>query len=471
MKRRWGPFLSGLVFVVAVTVGIPAAAMAAFAALGSGSGPTSAADFPAPGRPTVTSSGGTQVTVSWTGTALSNGRAVDSYQVRRTVGATTTTVCTTTTALTCTDNPTATSSYVVVAKVGGWTSTSAARSYTPDTTPPTITNLRLSADTGSSSTDFVTTVAAQTLSGTTEAGATVLVTYRGSTVTTTAGASGAFAVDLTLALGTFDITVQATDAVGNATTVTQPVTLSPATTASSSVIVPGNTATVMQSISWQIPANANSQFCVTTVVTGTSTTPQAWSLLINLDKPPFYGTTANQIFYQGNAQVQIAAVPGDPTKARVTGSSSPGNPWNQAWNNALLDSSKTLTVTLCDSSPEVPTLGDPSWYTTQVSQGTRTSTMACVNIVATATTTAADNPFFFGWKGTVDLTAAKQYLVNNGKTLNFVAWSPSPSNGFQFTTSPTATNPVADSYQITSGRMTAIKAGTSTTITACIHAF
>lgn len=470
MKRRWGPFLSGLVFVVAITVGIPAAAMAAFVALGSGSGPTSAASFPAPGRPTVTAGGGTQVTVAWTGTALSTGKAVDSYLVRRTVGATTTTVCTTTT-LTCTDTPTAAASYVVVARIGSWTSTSAATSYTPDTTPPTITNLRLSADTGSSSTDFVTTVAAQTLSGTTEAGATVRVTYRGGTVTTTAGSNGSFAVDLTLTVGTADITVQATDQAGNAVTVTQPVTFTAASSAASSVIVPGNTATSMQSISWQIPANANSQFCVTTVLTGSSTTPAAWSLLVDLDKPPFYGTTANRIYYQGSAQVQIAALPGDPTMARITGSSSPGNPWNAAWNNALLDSSKTLTVTLCDSSPEVPTLGDPSWYTTQVSQGTRTATMACTTIVATATTTAADNPFFFGWRGTIDLTAAKQYLVNTGRTLNYVAWNPSTSNGFQFTTSPTATSPVADSYQITSGRMTAIKAGTSTTITACVHAY
>jgi hypothetical protein len=67
-------------------------------------------------------------------------------------------------------------------------------------------------------------------------------------------------------------------------------------------------------------------------------------------------------------------------------------------------------------------------------------------LTVTATTDAGANPFYFGWQGTVDLKAAKNYLTAHGKTINYVSWSPDPSNGYQFTTPPAASNPVADSY-------------------------
>lgn len=470
MRLRRGRLLASVVLVAALAFGVPGVAMAAYAALGLGAGGVGSATLPAPGKPSLAYSSG-QLAISWTATQLSTGRPVDAYQVRRTVGATTTTACTTT-SLSCTVTaPSATASYTVVAKVSSWSATSAATTYTPDTTPPAITGLALSSDTGASSTDFVTDVAAQTLTGVTEPGSQVTVTYRGTTLNRVADGAGAFAAPLTLALGTYDITVTSTDQAGNTATVVKPATLTAASTPATSVVVPGNANTAQQSVSWQIPSTANNQFCVTTTVTGTSTTPQPWSLSIDLAKPPFYGATANQLFYQGTAQVVIAPQPGDATKARVTGSSSPGNPWNAAWNNALLDSSKSLTITLCDSSPQVPTAGDASWYTVGQTQGTRTATRACVNLTVTATTTAADNPFFFGWNASIDLAAAKQYLIANGKTINYVDWTPDPSGGYQFTTSPGTTKPVADSYALTSGRMTAVKAGGSTTIVGCVVAF
>jgi hypothetical protein len=139
MSRRHTPFLTGTVLFVALGVGLPAAALAAYSALGSASTPATAATFPAPGTPNV-SGNATGVTITWTGTQLSTGRSVDGYEVRRTVGAATTVVCTTTTALTCTDTAqTQAASYRVVAKVGGWTSSSPSRTYTPDVTAPTST--------------------------------------------------------------------------------------------------------------------------------------------------------------------------------------------------------------------------------------------------------------------------------------------------------------------------------------------
>jgi len=306
-----------MVLVVALVVGLPAAALAAFVAIGTSTAPATAATFPAPGTPTVTGNA-SGVTLAWTGTQLSTGRNVDSYEVRRTVGATTTVVCTTTTALTCNDSAqTQTVTYRVVAKVGGWTSTSGTRTYSPDTTAPTstftvsptvngagwvqsnnpqitiaatdsgsgvasvsykvgsaatvttngnsvtfnlsqqgnvtiqywatdnvgniettksttlridgvappLTGLRLSNDTGSSATDFVTNAATQTVSGTSESGAAISATYNGTTRTTTANGSGAWSANFTLADGARNLVVTATDAAGNVTTVTQSVRL------------------------------------------------------------------------------------------------------------------------------------------------------------------------------------------------------------------------------------------------------
>lgn len=469
MRRRGGP-VAWAVAVVAFLVFLPVAAYGAYLTIGSGSGSTAAASLPAPGKPTITVSN-SGLSIGWTSTALSTGRAVDSYQLRRTIGAATTTVCTTT-SLTCTDSkPNQTATYAVVAKVSNWSSSSASTQYVPDTTPPTITNLALSADTGSSSTDFITDVAVQKLNGKTEAGAAVSVVYNGVTTSGNADSAGNFSIDLTLALGTRNAVVTATDQAGNTASVIRSITLNAASTPASTVVVSGNTDTAVQDLDWQISGNPTGQFCVTATLTGTSATPKAWQLLVHLDKPPFYGGTPNDLFYSGSSQVNIAAVAGDSTLARITGSSSPGNPWNQAWNNALLDTTRTLSITLCDSNPRTPTPGNPSWYTATTTQGTQSSNQACVKLTVTAIVDEDDNPFYFGWQASVNLVAAKQYLINSGKTINFVSWNPDPSGGFQFTTSPTASQPVADSYALTSGRNTPVKAGDTETITACVHAF
>lgn len=318
MSRRRPPFLTGLVLVVGLVVALPAAAYAAFTAAGSSSAPANAASFPAPGAPTAQGTS-TGVDLAWTGTALSTGRLPDSYQVRRTVGATTTTICTTTSALTCTDaKQTQSVTYRVVARVGSWSSTSAATTFNPDLTAPVSTfsvvpavnaagwvrstnpqitvsatdsggsgvasvsykvgsastvttngssvtfnlsqqgtvaiqywatdqvgnvetartttlkidgvapalgGLKISNDTGSSSTDFITNAAAQTLSGTAEAGAAISATYNGTTRTTTASNAGTWSVTFTLADGARDVVVTATDEAGNPATSTQAIRL------------------------------------------------------------------------------------------------------------------------------------------------------------------------------------------------------------------------------------------------------
>lgn len=313
MSRRRVPFLSGFALVVVLVVGIPSAALAAFTAIGLNSGNAAAATFPPPGKPTVTD-GTSNVTVAWTATTLSTGRAVDNYQVRRTVGTTTTTVCTTTN-LTCTDTrQPSTATYVVVGRVGNWTSTSPSTTfasdysapvstlsvapavngagwvqsnnpaytlsavdsggsgvksvsykvnggatvttnansvtfnlalqgnvsiqywstdnvnntetarttvYKVDGVAPTASNVAISNDTGASATDRITNAAAQNVSGTTEANATVKVTIGSTVKNTTANGSGNWtATGFTLAEGQQNAVIETTDAAGNTGTTT-----------------------------------------------------------------------------------------------------------------------------------------------------------------------------------------------------------------------------------------------------------
>src|SRR5262249_21648293 len=155
------------------------------------------------------------VSVSWAGTTLSTGRAVDSYQLKRTVGATTTTVCTTTN-LTCTDSrQSSTATYVVVAKIGGWSSSSAASApFISDYAAPTSTisiSPAVSANGWVKSTNPTVTVSAtDALSGV----GSVSYKINGGTTVTTNGSS----VNFSLGQGTFTIQYWATDAVGNVET-------------------------------------------------------------------------------------------------------------------------------------------------------------------------------------------------------------------------------------------------------------
>jgi hypothetical protein len=202
------------VLVVVLVIGLPTAALAAYVAVGASSGNAAAATFPAPGKPVATDSP-SGVSVSWAGTTLSTGRAVDSYQLKRTVGTTTTTVCTTTN-LTCTDSrQSTTATYVVVAKLGGWTSSSAPSApFVSDVAAPTSSisiSPAVSANGWVKSTSPTVTVSAtDALSGV----ASVSYTVNGGSTVTTNDSS----VNFALGQGTFTIQYWATDVVGNVET-------------------------------------------------------------------------------------------------------------------------------------------------------------------------------------------------------------------------------------------------------------
>lgn len=79
---------------------------------------------------------------------------------------------------------------------------------------PTVTQ-SISADTGSSTSDRVTNVASQTLTGTAEAGASVTVTRGGAAFTGTADGSGAWSITVTLVEGANSLSVAQVDPAGN----------------------------------------------------------------------------------------------------------------------------------------------------------------------------------------------------------------------------------------------------------------
>lgn len=244
-------------------------------------------------------------------------------------------------------------------------------------------------------------------------------------------------------------------------------------TPANSVIVPDAPTTTMTSINWEIaPAPGNMGFCVALSITGASSQPAPWELRADLRKAPFNGMAAADVYYGGSTQVSLKAAPGDRSTLVITGVGQASKPWNAAYNNVLLDSSKTLQIRLCAGSAPVPPQGDAAWYTTSVARGDWTATRACKVLTVTGRVTdLTANPFYFTWVASVDLTDAKQQITSSGRTVNYVVWTPhADPDRYQFSTNPATTNPVADRYTLTGGRMTAIRGTDQMTITACVLA-
>ncbi|MEV8252841.1 hypothetical protein AB0O95_02625 [Rhodoglobus sp. NPDC076762] len=247
-----------------------------------------------------------------------------------------------------------------------------------------------------------------------------------------------------------------------------------APTPSSIVIVPGNTSTSLDSTVWDIPASpTSSAFCVDVTVRGTDGTPREWQLHADMTLPPFNGRTGSDgIYSRGSTQARFSTSSASPTTLVITGAGSGGSNWNESYNNRLLTDTQQLIITICVSNTPIAAPGATSYYSVTQTPTTWTDTQACIAVTATGKVTDLQaNPFYFGWQATVNLAAAKNRILSAGKTVNYVGWSPSPSSGYQFTTSPTAYYPPADSYAITTGRATAIKGTQSSTITACVYGY
>ncbi|MGA7759847.1 MAG: hypothetical protein WCA57_18555 [Ilumatobacteraceae bacterium] len=231
----------------------------------------------------------------------------------------------------------------------------------------------------------------------------------------------------------------------------------------------GNTTTAITDIAWTV--NSPTRFCVEVTVTGTSSTPQPWQLDVDLTRSPFNGVTVNDVTVQRGQKAQ-----GPGNTMIVTGTMRPGRPFNPNNNNSPITDAQQALPRMCVTTA-TPALGDPSWYTVTVTQGTGRNwraRRACLTVTVTTTVTdLASNPFFYGWQTTLDLAPAFARITGAGGTPEAVTWSPGPSGGSNFTTVPTTYDPVQPTYAITSGPNLAIRgqgSGSETaTLTACVR--
>ena len=231
-----------------------------------------------------------------------------------------------------------------------------------------------------------------------------------------------------------------------------------------------NDATVISDIEWNL--GSARQVCTVASVTGIDGTPRDWAIRVDPNAAPWSGTSAGQIDVNGTGIVTAQ----DDGMVLITGRTRGGR-FDPRTNNTPLTSDQTATITICNyNAPVPPPATDPSWYSATTTQGTWTDTQAC--IVLTVATTRSDfaiNPFFYGWTTTIDLTAAKARITSAGRTLNDVSWQPYPNGSTDFWATPATYDPPLDSYTLTSGYNTALRAAgggaDSTTATICVRGY
>ncbi len=250
IQRRTMRTLLSAVFAIAV-IGGQAWGSAAWLSSSATAGirQVQAGSLTASGAPTaVQITGGHTVRLTWSAVTLAT-----SYEIRHYTASTggTGTVACTSTGVTCDDTTARTGSshwYSVVARIGNlWTSESTRTQYTSDDAT-TVAITSLGSDSGSSSSDFITNVASNTLTGTSEANATISIKRSGTQIATaTANGSGAWtSSSFTLNQGLQDLDAVATDAYSNTATATRTNirldTVVPVTSQSATCATPGNAA-------------------------------------------------------------------------------------------------------------------------------------------------------------------------------------------------------------------------------------
>ena len=192
----------------------PAVGLAAWISHGTSTGSATATSVVKAGTPTVTRSGATAV-VSWPQGVLANGLVSTGYTVKRTSGATTTTLCTVAEPTrTCTDSSPVpgSSTYVVVSRFNGWTGVASdPTTFVFDTDAPVTT---LASNPAANGNGYVTSAPTLTLTATDASTSVASITYKigAAAPVTVNAATASFTVS---ALGITTVTYAATDIAGN----------------------------------------------------------------------------------------------------------------------------------------------------------------------------------------------------------------------------------------------------------------
>ncbi|EPD84290.1 MULTISPECIES: hypothetical protein [Microbacterium] len=226
--------------------------------------------------------------------------------------------------------------------------------------------------------------------------------------------------------------------------------------------------TVVTGVDWKVPNMGPSQpTCVTISIVGDQPSNAPWSVTLQRNGAPFYGD--DQYWYATSTQVRFDV---RANEVVVTGVDNWG--WNPDWSNAYINETRPLTMEVC-ATPDLPptVLYGDAWYgVTQRSEGEWSPTKACVALEATGRIEFTEYPFRYGWAGTLDLRDAKRFIERAGKTVNWVEFTPSPSDGYQFfITSDSSTKPVHDRYDVASGWMLPLIGNSGQKITACVHGY
>ncbi|MEX2552621.1 MAG: Ig-like domain-containing protein [Actinomycetota bacterium] len=306
--------------------------------------------------PTVSATGPTSVEIDFTRASTSNGREVVSYLVKRYDSASATTESASfscdwpaATTLSCSEPslPEGTWYYTNTTRIAGslWMGTESTKStgVTIDTiapAAPSTPDLATASDTGTSSTDNLTSADTPTFTGTAEAEATVKI-YAGAVQVGSGTATGGnYTIQVSaLAQGAHTITATATDGAGNVSS------------ASSGLAV---------TIDTSAPAAPSIPDLATASDTGTSSTDN----LTNVDTPTFTGTAetgATVTIYAGAVQegsgtatggnytIQVSALGEGAHTITATATDGAGN---------VSTASSGLTVTIDTSAPAVPSIPD-----------------------------------------------------------------------------------------------------------------
>jgi len=197
--------------------------------------------------------------------------------------------------------------------------------------------------------------------------------------------------------------------------------------------------------------------CLAIVVTGKTAVPTAWALSLDFGGGPYWGVAPS---------IQRAVIQSTTgTVMSLVGTSNPGAPWDSYSNNALITSSQTVSISVCQNNaatapnrPEAYTTSGASVLTTTNTGG---NARACETVTVTGNNTY---PFYFGWSVPINVAPAIAYLKSiDPAAPRSMAYTPDVvSPAYSATTT---------SYTVSNYRDDAIAGTQSRTVTICLNQY
>lgn len=223
---------------------------------------------------------------------------------------------------------------------------------------------------------------------------------------------------------------------------------------------PGEATTKITAVDWTFTSTGSAGFCAAVSVSTDSTVPVPWSVGVDLDAAPYWGASASSLWIEGGTASITTVAHG----ARIAGPNAIVAGW-------------PILVRVCTGDGHRPPVADSSWFhVTSATVGTWTRTQACVQTTVAGDVDEASYPYFYGWAGSVDMSAAIESVRAAGGTPTHISWTPDSGSGYQYDLSahPSArygNTAVADVFDISSGVGAALRGRGTYTVTACVNAY